>query len=106
MKDEEGQRQDFRQALTLNFELEKRGVVWRNPAPASGQTVGYPSGQRGQTVNLLAYAFDGSNPSPTTISGSGFAEIQELAAEAGRGFLPSFVEDMKTDQKSSRIAKI
>ena len=30
--------------------------------------VGYPSGQRGQTVNLLAYAFDGSNPSPTTTS--------------------------------------
>ena len=28
--------------------------------------IGYPSGQRGQTVNLLAYAFDGSNPSPTT----------------------------------------
>ena len=28
--------------------------------------VGYPSGQRGQTVNLLAYVFDGSNPSPTT----------------------------------------
>ena len=30
--------------------------------------VGYPSGQRGQTVNLLAYAFTGSNPVPTTIS--------------------------------------
>ena len=29
-------------------------------------TVGYPSGQRGQTVNLLAYAFAGSNPAPTT----------------------------------------
>jgi hypothetical protein len=28
--------------------------------------VGYPSGQRGQTVNLLTYVFDGSNPSPTT----------------------------------------
>ena len=28
--------------------------------------VGYPSGQRGQTVNLLAYAFSGSNPEPTT----------------------------------------
>ena len=28
--------------------------------------VGYPSGQRGQTVNLLAYAFIGSNPIPTT----------------------------------------
>ena len=28
---------------------------------------GYPSGQRGQTVNLLAFAFEGSNPSPSTI---------------------------------------
>ena len=28
--------------------------------------VGYPSGQRGQTVNLLAHAFAGSNPAPTT----------------------------------------
>src|SRR4030095_7586131 len=28
----------------------------------------YPSGQRGQTVNLLAYAFGGSNPPlPTTL---------------------------------------
>ena len=28
----------------------------------------YPSGQRGQTVNLLAYAFGGSNPPlPTTV---------------------------------------
>src|SRR5690554_900076 len=27
---------------------------------------GYPSGQRGQTVNLLAYAFVGSNPTPST----------------------------------------
>jgi len=29
--------------------------------------VGYRSGQPGQTVNLLAFAFEGSNPSPTTI---------------------------------------
>jgi hypothetical protein len=28
--------------------------------------VGYPSGQRGLTVNQLAYAFAGSNPAPTT----------------------------------------
>ena len=29
----------------------------------------YPSGQRGQTVNLLAYAFRGSNPlTPTSLS--------------------------------------
>ena len=27
---------------------------------------GFPSGQRGQTVNLLAYAFGGSNPPPST----------------------------------------
>jgi hypothetical protein len=27
--------------------------------------VGYRSGQTGQTVNLLAYAFVGSNPTPT-----------------------------------------
>ena len=30
---------------------------------------GYPSGQRGQTVNLLAHAFVGSNPTPSTIFG-------------------------------------
>jgi hypothetical protein len=27
----------------------------------------YPSGQRGQTVNLLAYAYAGSNPALPTI---------------------------------------
>ena len=26
----------------------------------------FPSGQRGQTVNLLAFAYDGSNPSAPT----------------------------------------
>src|ERR1041384_8333844 len=31
---------------------------------------GYPSGQREQTVNLPAYAFEGSNPSPSTNRGS------------------------------------
>ena len=36
----------------------------------------YQSGQMGQTVNLLAYAFGGSNPSPpTTIN---LAEIAQL----------------------------
>ena len=30
------------------------------------ESEGYPSGQRGQTVNLLAYAFGGSNPPPST----------------------------------------
>ena len=31
------------------------------------QVEGYPSGQRGQTVNLLANAYGGSNPPPSTI---------------------------------------
>ena len=31
----------------------------------------YPSGQRGQTVNLLAYAFGGSNPPLPTTSAIG-----------------------------------
>ena len=35
--------------------------------PVFFDTVGYRSGQPGQTVNLLANAFLGSNPSPTTI---------------------------------------
>ena len=30
--------------------------------------VGYPSGQREQTVNLPAHAFEGSNPSPTMVA--------------------------------------
>ena len=40
-----------------------------NPATrefARSLLVGYSSGQRGRTVNPPAYAFDGSNPSPTT----------------------------------------
>ena len=39
--------------------------------------VGYRSGQPGQTVNLLAYAFLGSNPSPTTIS-FGWEEVNSV----------------------------
>lgn len=37
----------------------------------------YPSGQRGQTVNLLALVFDGSNPSPSTIFISSQANMRE-----------------------------
>ena len=40
----------------------------------------YPSGQRGQTVNLLAYAFGGSNPPLPTILAGG-----ERRAERERG---------------------
>ena len=54
----------------------------------------YQSGQMGQTVNLLAYAFGGSNPSlPTKNCGSSSVD-RALAFQAeGRGFesrLPLF----------------
>ena len=52
------------------------GVVGSNPTRGSkGKFLGsYQSGQMGQTVNLLAYAFGGSNPSlPTKI-----AEVAQL----------------------------
>ena len=51
-------------------EVDNDKKLWLNPRPAQVDfaLVGYPSGQRGQTVNLLAYAFAGSNPAPTTIS--------------------------------------
>src|SRR5215475_11551817 len=64
------------------------GVQILPPAPAFSRSCQvrpadsgrYPSGQRGQTVNLLAYAFGGSNPPlPTIVAGA-------LEAGAGRGW--------------------
>src|SRR5208283_4693023 len=46
----------------------------------TGRLVGYSSGQRGQTVNLLAYAYEGSNPSPTTTP-----KPQETPVSANKG---------------------
>src|SRR5437899_11919230 len=55
------------------------GVQILPPAPAFSRSYQvrpadsgrYPSGQRGQTVNLLAYAFGGSNPPlPTIVAGA------------------------------------
>jgi hypothetical protein len=45
----------------------------------------YPSGQRGQTVNLLAYAFGGSNPPlPTTLPGAMSPEQTEGGLKQAR----------------------
>lgn len=44
---------------------------------------GYRSGQTGQTVNLLAYAFEGSNPSLPTISRSGSCEARAADSTLG-----------------------
>ena len=38
----------------------------------------YQSGQMGQTVNLLAYAFGGSNPSLPTLFHNMYAEVAQL----------------------------
>jgi hypothetical protein len=44
----------------------------------------YPSGQRGQTVNLLAYAFGGSNPPlPTTGLGVPSGALEECGDSMG-----------------------
>ena len=42
------------------------GLFGRRQRRSGSGKEGYPSGQRGQTVNLLAYAFGGSNPPPST----------------------------------------
>ena len=83
----------------------------------------YPSGQRGQTVNLLAYAFGGSNPPLPTIlrgnssaverqpsklgvagsnpvsrsrtTGASFAHVAQLAEHAlGKGEVSGSIPDM------------
>lgn len=53
---------------------------------------GYPSGQRGQTVNLLALSFVGSNPTPSTTARGGGSrenrgdnELENLNDSGGRG---------------------
>ena len=62
----------------------------------------YQSGQMGQTVNLLAYAFGGSNPSlPTKNCGSSSVD-RALAFQAeGRGFesrLPLIKKSLSFDR--------
>src|SRR5690349_24830266 len=47
---------------------------------------GYPSGQREQTVNLPAYAFVGSNPTPSTsLSVGGVGPDRALGRTGGDG---------------------
>ena len=60
-------------------------VAGSSPIASSKNLVGFPSGQREQTVNLSAYAFGGSNPPPTTIliTGDLFRNIPALGGGAG-----------------------
>ena len=64
-----------------------------NFASANRHTGSYQSGQMGQTVNLLAYAFGGSNPSlPTSLKqincGSSSVDRALAFQAGGRGFEP------------------
>ena len=69
----------------------------------------YQSGQMGQTVNLLAYAFGGSNPSlPTKNCGSSSVD-RALAFQAeGRGFesrLPLFFKILLGKYQSGQMGQ-
>ena len=69
-----------RQRQLLNDTQLSREVSQRVPAD-SGR---YPSGQRGQTVNLLAYAFGGSNPPlPTTDPGGNSSAVERQPSKLG-----------------------
>src|SRR5581483_6332652 len=57
--------------------IDTRGVENQNTRLVFAE--GYPSGQREQTVNLPAYAFEGSNPSPSTTCHG----VEERAAQGG-----------------------
>jgi hypothetical protein len=49
----------------------------------------YPSGQRGQTVNLLAYAFGGSNPPLPTIVAKGLCTARTAGGLSEMGAAPT-----------------
>src|SRR4030095_4161607 len=79
------------------------GVQILPPAPAfsrrcqvrPAESGRHPGAQRGQTVNLLAYAFGGSNPPlPTTLPGAMSPEqteggLKQARLRAARAFLRS-----------------
>ena len=54
-----------RAVASSNLAVSSRAVRPAEDGARARGRVGYPSGQREQTVNLPAYAFEGSNPSPT-----------------------------------------
>ena len=65
----------------------------------------YQSGQMGQTVNLLAYAFGGSNPSlPTQLTCGSSSVDRALAFQAeGRGFESRLPLSRKSDNQRKNL---
>src|SRR4029077_19896041 len=77
-----------------------REVSQRVPAD-SGR---YPSGQRGQTVNLLAYAFGGSNPPLPTIGSDGARSDRSVGGLGERREAP--VRAIETAESSESVGSI
>src|SRR5215475_9250160 len=65
----------------------------------------YPSGQRGQTVNLLAYAFGGSNPPlPTTDPGGNSSAVERQPSKLGvAGSNPVSRSTVATSRRAARV---
>jgi hypothetical protein len=62
----------------------------------------YPSGQRGQTVNLLAYAFGGSNPPlPTTDSGGNSSAVERQPSKLGVAGSNPVSRSIETERRSA-----
>jgi hypothetical protein len=66
----------------------------------------YPSGQRGQTVNLLAYAFGGSNPPlPTTDPGGNSSAVERQPSKLGvAGSNPVSRSTVSERRSAARVA--
>lgn len=66
----------------------------------------FPSGQRGQTVNLLAFAFDGSNPSLPIPPDAEVAQLVEqhldMVEVVGSSPIPRIPLDKTTEVKAQR----
>ena len=89
------------------------GVVGSNPSIGSTSLAGlkeisggYQSGQLGQTVNLLAYAFRGSNPFPPTISVAEVAQLVEHQPSKLRVASSNLVFRSKVSRCSSGVERI
>jgi hypothetical protein len=85
LRDAELGRHHFAVAKLLRITQKLHRVQGSIPIARSNLGERYRSGQTGQTVNLLAYAFTGSNPVLSTIFGAatpgGLARFEAVAEE-------------------------
>ena len=66
---------------------------------------GYPSGQRGLTVNQMANAFGGSNPPPSTNKGAAERRHHMSSLKAGHEVLLSDIQSDWLSQLHALIAQ-